>query len=222
MRIHALPLAGIGLLLAMTLCDCVSSPAPRTQPDQVEKAAVETAQTAALAAGLTISDDFWTQLWTPTQAGVRIARCADRGSDGLFVFRARPLASNSGGLSYSVFFVPKDASVDGGVGPPFFDDQTRQRLVSGCIAEYPVDFRLFSVAERDRGALYSYDLTELRRCLLEHGQKVKRMPTRERFENLLRASAPWNAYELVVVKTRADWYALADACPALPPEITVD
>jgi hypothetical protein len=38
----------------------------------------------------------------------------------------------------------------------------------------------------------------------------------------LSLGAPWNAYEQVRVKTRAEWYALSDACPAFPPEITVD
>jgi hypothetical protein len=210
------------LLLALSLGACSSSPPPRSRPDRVERAAVVTAQTAALADGLTIADDVWIQLWTPTQAGRQIEACVDRGSDGLLVFRAAPLAANSGGLSYSVSMVPKDASVDGGVGPPFFDGQTAQRLVDGCIAEYPIDFRLFSVPESDRGALYAYDLTVLRRCLLAHGQAVAQLPSRARFENMLRASAPWNAYEQVRVKTRAEWYALSDACPAFPPEITVD
>jgi hypothetical protein len=48
------------------------------------------------------------------------------------------------------------------------------------------------------------------------------MPSRARFENLLRASAPWNGYDLVVVKNRAAWYALSDACPALPAAIAAD
>ncbi len=209
----------MGLLLLLTLGACSSSPAPRTAPDRVEKAAVNTAQTAALADGLTIADDFWIQLWTPTQAGKKIAACVDRGSDGLLVFRAGPLAGNTGSLSYSLVMVPKDASVDGGVGPPFFDDQTAQRLIDGCIAEYPIDFRLFSVPADEWGALYAYDLTVLRRCLLAHGQAVPPMPSREQFVNTLRASAPWNAYEQVRLKSRAGWYALADACPALPADL---
>ena len=104
-----------------------------------------------------------------------------------------------------------------------FDDvRAIQRLVDSCIAAYPVDFRLGALPARDRSALYSYDLTVLRRCLIVHGQQVPRMPSRVRFENLLRASAPWNAYDLVVVKDRAAWYALADACPAFPPAIARD
>ncbi|MDP9026344.1 MAG: hypothetical protein M3N46_02160 [Actinomycetota bacterium] len=222
MRIPALSGAATVLLLVVALTACSATPELRTQPDQVEQAAVSTAQTAALAGGLHIADDFWIQLWTPAQAGVEVAQCVARGSDGLVVYQAGPLASNSEGLSYSVFTAPQDASVDGEVGPPVLDGPTAQRLVDGCIAEYPVDFRLFSVPERDRGALYAYDLTVLRRCLLSHGQTVPTMPSRERFENLMRASAPWNAYEHVRVRTRAEWYALVDACPALPTVIAGD
>ena len=222
MRIHALPLAAAGLLLALTLSACSGSPALRTAPDQVEKAAVLAAQSAAVADGITISDDLWVQLWTPTQAALRITHCVDHGSDGLIVFNTGPLASNAGSLSYSLSMVPKDASKNGGIGPPFFDDRTAQNLVDGCIAEFPIDFRLVSVPARDRGALYAYDLTVLRRCLLAHGQPVPPMPSRERFERLLPETLPWNAYEQVRVSTRAEWYALVDACPALPPAIAGD
>jgi hypothetical protein len=220
-RIHALPLAAVGLLLALTASACSSSPAPRTAPDQVERAAVAAAQGGALVDGSAVTE-AWTQLWTPTQAGAEIAACVKRGSDGLIVFRPSPLAGNSQGLSYSVEMIPKDTSIGGGIGPPFFDGSTAERLVHGCVARYPVDFRLFSVPARDRGALYAYDLTVLRRCLLAHGQAVPAMPSRERFENMLRANAPWNAYDLVRVTTRAEWYALVDACPALPPAIAGD
>ena len=221
MRIHALPLAAAGLLLVLSVSACSSSPAPRTAPDQVERAAVAVAEGRATMDGSPIVD-AWIQLWTPTQAGVQIASCVKRGSDGLVVFEAAPLAQSSQGLAYSVLMIPKDVSKDGGVGPPFFDGSTAERLVDRCVAQYPVDFRLFSVPAKDRGALYAYDLTVLRRCLLAHGQQVPAMPSRERFENMLRASAPWNAYDLVKVTTRAEWYALTDACPAFPPEISFD
>lgn len=221
MTVHALPRVAVGLLLALTLSACSSSPPPRTAPDQVERAAVAAAQRNALVDGSPIEDD-WIQLWTPTQAGGEISACVKRGSDGLIILRPSPLAGNSQGLSYSVEMIPKDTSVGGGVGPPFFDGSTAERLVDGCVARYPVDFRLFSVPVRDRGALYAYDLTVLRRCLLAHGQSVPAMPSRERFENMLRASAPWNAYDRVRVMTRAEWYALVDACPALPNAIAGD
>jgi hypothetical protein len=221
---RALPLVGTGFLLAVVLVAC-SAPAAtptRTKPDQIETAAVATALAAAKSHDLTVADDLWTQLWTPTQAGAQIARCISRGSDGLLVFRPASLADNAGGLSYTVILVPKSTSIDGGVGPPFFDGPTAQRLIDSCVAKFPVDFRLFAVPTADRSALYAYDLTVLRRCLVEHGQTVERMPTRERFENLLRASVPWNAYEHVRVASRSEWYALADACPALPPAIAGD
>jgi hypothetical protein len=104
----------------------------------------------------------------------------------------------------------------------FNDQRAVGRLLDSCVAAYPIDRRLWLIPEADRGALYSYDLTVLRRCLLVHGQRVPKMPSRTRFENLLRASAPWNAYDLVVVENRAAWYALSDTCPALPPGITAD
>jgi len=174
------------LLLALSACSSFSPPPPpRTNPDQVERAAVASAQRAAQYDGI-------------------------------------PIADNAGGLSYTVILIPKSTTVDGGVGPPFFDSSTAQRLIDGCVAEFPVDFRLFSVPPRDREALYAYDLTVLRRCLLSHGQPVGRMPTRARFESLLRGNTPWNAYEQVRVTTRAEWYALVDACPALPPAIAGD
>ncbi len=226
MRFSAVKPATIGLALALTLTlalsACVSAPAPRTAPDQVEKAAVRTAQAVAQGDGVPIDDDLWTQLWTPTRAGAEISACVDRGSDGLLVFRSGPVSDNSGGMSYSLLMVPKDTSVNGGIGPPFFDGSTVQRLVDGCIATYPVDSRLFFVPERDRNALYAYDLTVLRRCLLAHGQLVPRMPSRDQFDTLLSAKTPWNAYEQVRVDTRAEWYALADACPALPAAIAGD
>jgi hypothetical protein len=222
-RIRALLLAAIGALLLLAVSACSAPPpVPRRQPDQVEQAAIASAQRAAQGDGITLADDIWTQLWTPTQAGTRIARCIHQGSDGLLVFHPAPLADNAGGLSYTVILVPKSTTVDGGVGPPFFDGPTAQRLIDSCVAQYPVDFRLFSVPASDRARLYAYDLTVLRRCLLAHGQSVAPLPSRQRFEDLLRRNAPWNAYEQVRVADRAEWYSLADACPALPPAIAGD
>jgi hypothetical protein len=42
------------------------------------------------------------------------------------------------------------------------------------------------------------------------------MPARVDFEELLRAQKPWSPYDTVTVPTRSAWYALSDACPALP------
>jgi hypothetical protein len=216
-------IATAALLLA-TLGACTAATPPRTAPDQIEQAAVSEALVRAQIDGSPVEKDLWVQLWTPTQAGSRIASCVRKGSDGHVTFEPKPIALSTSGISYSVGFAADgtSSSIDGGVGPPFLDSGTVQRLVDGCLATYPVDSRLFAVPARDRAALYSYDLTVLRRCLLAHGQEVPRLPTRERFDNLMRASAPWNAYDLVVVASRTEWYALADACPALPPTIAGD
>jgi hypothetical protein len=171
--------------------------------------------------GTTITDDSWVQIWTPRQGANRIARCVHDGSDGLMEFRAAPFTANAG-LSYSVITIPKDTSVNGGIGAPFFDSSTAERVVDGCVAEFPIDFRGYAVPERDRAALYAYDLTVLRRCLISHGQQVPVMPDRARFEALMRASTPWNAYDQVVVPDRQAWYSLADACPAFPLPIAGD
>lgn len=211
--------AGVAVAVALSAC---SVPSRRTTPDQVERAAVAAAQLPATYDRVPVDDGGWVQLWTPTQAGIRIAKCVDRGSEGLVEFTPGPLALNTSGLTYTVGLTDTTSSADSRVGPPSFDGATVQRLVDRCIADHPADFRLFAVPARDRAALYAYDATLLRRCLMSHGQQVPRLPTRERFERLIRASAPWNADELVVVKDRAAWYALADACPLLPTSIAGD
>ena len=218
MRRLALPAVAAVLLTVASACS--AAPPPRTAPDRVERSALAEARQWALRDGIPIAADVWTQLWTPTQAGAVIKTCVNHGSNGVVEFETAPLALESDGLSYSI-----GLSGDGSAINDFsdFDDvRAIQRLVDSCIAAYPVDFRLGRLPARDRDALYSYDLTVLRRCLISHGQQVPRMPSRVRFENLLRASAAWNAYDLVVVKNRAAWYALADACPALPPAIARD
>lgn len=199
---------------------CAAAPPPRTAPDQVEKAALVEARQWAVRDSIPIAADAWTQLWTPSQAGPVIAACVHRGSDGVVEFTADPIARSPEALSFSVGLSGDGSSLND--FNDFNDLRSIQLLVDGCIAAHPIDFRLARLPARDRDALYSYDLTVLRRCLLEHGQQVPRMPSRDRFENLLRASAPWNAYDRVVVKSRAAWYALADACPALPPALAGD
>jgi hypothetical protein len=42
------------------------------------------------------------------------------------------------------------------------------------------------------------------------------MPSRVDFEQRLRDRHPWSPYDTVSVSTRFAWYALSDACPALP------
>ena len=216
-RLAAPAVAAVLLALAS---GCVAAPPPRTTPNRVEQAALAEARGWALRDGIPIAADVWTQLWTPTQAGAVIKTCVNHGSNGVVEFSAEPLALETDGLSYGIGLSGDGSSIND--FSDFDDVRAIQRLVDGCIAVYPVDFRLGSLPARDRGALYSYDLTVLRRCLIAHGQRVPKMPSRVRFENLLRASAPWNAYDLVVVKNRTAWYALADACPALPPEIAKD
>ena len=219
MRMHRpAALAAAAMLLALA-SGCSATLPPRTTPDRVERAALAEAQAPAQRDGIPIALDVWTQLWTPTQAASQITGCVHRGSGGVLEFQAAPLAQQSEGFSYGV---ATETNVSLGVIGDFNDERAVQRLVDSCIALYPIDRRLWLVSEQDRGALYSYDATVLRRCLVVHGQQVPKMPTRFRFENLMRASAPWNAYDLVVVKNRAAWYALADACPALPPGMSVD
>ena len=211
--------AMVAVLLALTSA-CSAALPPRTTPDSAERAALAGARQWALHDGIPIAADIWTQLWTPTQAGTVLGACVTRGSGGDLTFATEPLALESSGLSYSI-----GPSSNGSSSRAFsdFDDQRAVlRIVDSCIAAYPVDFRLGSVPARDRDALYSYDLTFLRRCLIAHGHRVPRLPNRTRFENLMKASAPWNAYDLVVVEDRAGWYALADACPALPAPIAND
>ena len=216
-RLAVVALAAVILALASA---CSATPSPRTTPDRVERAALAEARQYALRDGIPIAADIWTQLWTPTQAGAAIKTCVNHGSNGVVEFTAKPLALESDGLSYSIGLSGDGSSIND--FSDFDDVRAIQRLVDGCIAAYPVDYRLAQLPARDRGALYSYDLTVLRRCLIAHGQRVPVLPSRFRFENLLRASAPWNAYDLVVVKDRAAWYALADACPALPSPIAGD
>lgn len=217
MRPLAVPAAAL-MLLALA-AGCTVAPPPRTAPDAVERAAVAEAQGWAKRDGIPIASDVWTQLWTPTQAASKITSCVYRGSGGVVEFEALPLAQQSEGFSYGV---STETNVSLGVIGDFNDQRAVQRLVDSCIALYPEDRRLWRVTAQDRGSLYSYDRTVLVRCLVAHGQKVPRMPNRTRFENLMRASAPWNAYDQVVVKNRAAWYALADACPALPPGMALD
>jgi hypothetical protein len=183
----------------------------------VERAALTEAQSRAKRDGIPIAPDVWTQLWTPTQGASQIKGCVYRGSGGVIDFDAAPLARQASGMSYAVNLT-KDVSAFGALGE-FGSLQAIGRLVDSCLAAYPIDRRLWLVAEKDRGALYSYDLTVLRRCLVAHGQKVAQLPSRARFESLMKAGAPWNAYDQVVVANRAAWYALADACPAIPPRM---
>ena len=94
-----------------------------------------------------------------------------------------------------------------------------QEVIDRCIASTPIDTRVSHLAISSWAALYSYDATTLRRCLIARGQSVDRVPDRTLFESLLRAGVPWSPYDHVVVTTRGEWYRLADTCPALPAEL---
>lgn len=214
MRGLAIPAAAVVLLALVSACSSPPSPSPRTTPNHVERAALAQAQQSAQQDGVPIAPDVWTQLWTPTQAGRVIEACVNRGSNGDVTFTADPISQSPGQFTYGF----SGSNGDSG----FNDPLATLGLVESCVAAYPVDFRLALLPTHDSAALYSYDLTVLRRCLAAHGQRVPRLPSRARFENLMRASAAWNAYDLVVVKNRAAWYALSDACPALPPAIAAD
>ena len=220
---RAAPVAAGSVVLAVLIAVAVGhgSPArhpPRTSPDSVERAALADAQERALRDGVPIASDVWTQLWTPTQAATQLTHCVYEGSGGVLDFEMAPLPQQAAGLSYGVGGTVSALSALG----DFTDQRAVGRLVDSCLAAYPIDRRLWSVPDADRAELYSYDLTVLRRCLLAHGQSVPKLPSRTRFENLMRASAPWNGYDRVIVPNRAAWYALADACPALPPDIAAD
>jgi len=214
------PFAAAATLLALASgCSAARHP-PRTTPNRVERVALAEARGAAMRDGVPIAADVWTQLWTPTQAATQIKNCVYEGSGGVLEFQAAPLPDQAEGMSYGIG-AGADISALSALGE-FTDRRAVGRLVDSCVAAYPIDRRLWLVPERDRGAPYSYDLTVLRRCLVVHGQRVPKMPSRTRFENLMRASAPWNGYDLVTLKNRAAWYTLSDACPALPPDIAAD
>jgi outer membrane murein-binding lipoprotein Lpp len=214
------------LSVTMLLAGCVSAApvAVRTAPDQVEQVAVQTATLSAVIDRVEVGTDLWTQLWTPTRGSVEVAGCVATTSTGIIALQPAPVSLDTNGLQYSVGV----SGVDPGVFPqahltePLIDDLWVRRIVDRCIATYPIDFRLGSVPLHDRDALYAYDLTVLRRCLISHGQRVPRLPSRQEFDLMLGASTPWNAYDLVVVHSRRAWYALADACPALPNNIAGD
>jgi hypothetical protein len=208
--------AAVALLSLVTGCVAGDAP-PRHTPDQVERGAVFVAQATAQRDGIPINPGAWVQLWTPNQAGPALRDCVNRASGGAVVYAPDPVARNLDGYPSGT------VGING--GSPRAADFTSaavEVLVDSCLATVPVDVRIMQVPVRDRSALYAYDLTVLRRCLIEHGQTVAKLPSRERFENLIRASAPWSAYDRVVVPTRAAWYALTDACPAFPNAIAGD
>jgi hypothetical protein len=208
--------ASVGAVLVLAgLAGCVSAPAPRTTPNALERTA------AAIAAGhsaqVESSAPPWIQLWTPNQAGAVIERCVQKASDGVLAVLIFPPVHDTP-LSFE-YGVVGDL---GGLRPETFDSTTAVELVDGCVASAPVDTRRLLVPPPDWDALYSYDVTVLRRCLLEHGQRIAAPPDRNLYKQFLALSTPWSPYDHVTVRNRDAWFALSDACPALPPSIARD
>lgn len=206
---------GVAVALAVALVACAQPPAARTAPNPVERAALAAAGDVFRPVGGTPP---WIQLWTPAQMDDVVERCISRRTHG--IVRADVLyVAGVIGINYDY----------GDLGGASADDIARfttgpglERVAGECFAATPVDDRVEHIATGRWKALYSYDVTVLRRCLIAHGQMVPLPPSRERFEALLRGQAPWSPYDHVVVRTRAEWYALSDACPALPPGLAVE
>jgi hypothetical protein len=145
------------------------------------------------------------QLWTSAQFPLAMQHCVGEQSLGqLSVQLGLPELS----LSYSI--------VGSGSWP---DEAAAARIVARCAAATPLDDRVLRLEREDWDALYSYELTTLRPCLLARGFPVTRMPSRADFEHRLVTQHPWSPYDTVTVPTRFVWYALSDACPPLPPTL---
>ena len=195
-------------VLLVVLAGCATAhglgPARRTAPNAAERAAVERT-TQAFAAETGDARLPWVQLWTSAQFPPAMQRCVgDQSLGQLSVQIGLPQLS----LSYSI--------VGSGSWP---DEAEVARIVARCAAAIPLDDRVLRIERGDWDALYSYELTTLRPCLLARGYPVTRMPSRADFEQRLRAQHPWSPYDTVTVPTRFAWYALSDDCPPLSPTL---
>lgn len=197
------------MVCAAVLAACGAAPAPRTRPNAVERAALAATGTEF---GTSTGRADWVQLWTPNQVGLQIQVCVAHLTDGLIQVQ---VDDGPSGLAISVSY---GLGGSGDPGSPISRPSV-QRAIDRCVADTPIDTRRLLVPRRDWDALYSYDVTVLRRCLLEHGQRIAQVPARTQYEGLLRASTPWSPYDQVAVPDREAWFALSDACPALPPAI---
>jgi hypothetical protein len=210
-------LAAVVALTAMLVaCSAPAPPPPRTRPNAVERSAAAVAAGNSVQARLDGAD--WIQLWTPNQAGGVIERCLHSESDGVLAILISPPGRGGVELSFEYGVVGDLSALSELPSGP----TSAARLVDGCVATTPIDARRLLVPLKDATALYSYDLTSLRRCLIEHGHSVPPVPDRATYESLLRGNGPWSPYDQVRVHDRAAWYALSDACPALPAAIAAD
>jgi hypothetical protein len=191
------------LMLALVGCATTPQPVPppRTTANTVERAAVQRT-TQELSAETGDARLPWVQLWTSAQFPVALQHCVGVESHGQLSARV-DLPEFT--LRYSI--------VGSGSWP---DEAESARIIARCAAATPLDDRVLHLPRADWDALYSYELTTLRPCLLARGYHVSRMPSRVDFEQRLRDRHPWSPYDTVSVPTRFAWYALSDACPALP------
>lgn len=203
---HATAAAAAAAVLAVIATGCTASTAPpRTVPNQVERDAVQSA-VGYRGVGTVDADIPWVQLWTIAQYPAELKNCAADASHGQLEVNAGPLLGNQ--IEYHI--------VGSGSQP---NEVEAGRIIAACRAQTPVDDRMLRLPAGSARELYGYDLTVLRPCLISHGYEVDRPPSRERFERLIRAQTPWSPYDLVVTTSRSAWYALSDACPALPADI---
>lgn len=195
----------LALLAGLTACATATAPAPRTVPNQLERDAVQKA-VGFLGLGDVNPDIRWTQLWTLRQYPQQMQDCAAEASHGQLQVDAGPLPSTR--VGYHI--------VGSGSEP---NETEAGRIIDACHAQIPVDDRVLGLPSHDLPALYSYDLTVLRPCLISHGFDVARAPSRRGFLNLVATEGPWSPYDTVTVSSRAKWYSISDACPAIPPAL---
>lgn len=203
MRRTTVAMLAAAFMLALAGCASVPAPRPaqRTTANSVERAAVQRT-TQELSAETGDARLPWVQLWTSAQFPAALQHCVGLESHGQLSAR---VDLPGFALSYSI--------IGSGSWP---DEAESARIIARCAAATPLDDRVLHLAPSDWDALYSYELTTLRPCLLARGFPVSRMPSRTDFEQRLRDRHPWSPYDTVSVPTRFAWYALSDACPALP------
>ena len=205
-RIGISAIAAVAITVAVALTGCTAvSPPIRAVPNGVEQHAVQAAvgYDGVSPVGANIP---WVQLWTLDQFPHQMKDCAGKASLGQLAVNAGPLPTSR--VEYQI--------IGSGSHP---NEVEAGRIIDACRAQTPVDDRMLRLPMSDAPGLYSYDLTVLRPCLISHGFEVSLPPSRQGFEALLQAHTPWSPYDHVVVTSRLAWYALSDACPAIPAAI---